>query len=143
MVVRGLTPEQSLLVYVVLQSLDVAKETIELVHTKPTETHELPYRIPADTPRYHFFIFKHSHQGQRQEALGQYSLTLQVGAKWWANAERQYHVLCLSRIIYRYQVPSFNSLFFNRRKGASCHNTEIPIVMRKFPPCAHNRTHAL
>ncbi|XP_010773574.1 WD repeat-containing protein 82-like isoform X3 [Notothenia coriiceps] len=49
--------------------LDVEKETIELVHTKPTETHELPYRIPSDSPRYHFFIFKHSHQGQRQEAL--------------------------------------------------------------------------
>ncbi|XP_040015011.1 twinfilin-2-like [Xiphias gladius] len=49
--------------------LDVEKETIELVHTKPTETHELPYRIPTDSPRYHFFIFRHSHQGQRQEAL--------------------------------------------------------------------------
>ncbi|XP_058486941.1 uncharacterized protein LOC131460437 isoform X3 [Solea solea] len=49
--------------------LDVEKETIELVHTKPTETHELPYRIPTDSPRYHFFIFKHSHQGQLQEAL--------------------------------------------------------------------------
>ncbi|XP_040889529.1 twinfilin-2-like isoform X1 [Toxotes jaculatrix] len=49
--------------------LDVEKETIELVHTKPTETRELPYRIPTDSPRYHFFIFKHSHQGQLQEAL--------------------------------------------------------------------------
>ncbi|XP_068171966.1 WD repeat-containing protein 82-like [Antennarius striatus] len=49
--------------------LDVDKETIELVHTKPTETQELPYRIPTDSPRYHFFIFKHSHQGQLQEAL--------------------------------------------------------------------------
>uniref|UniRef100_A0A8C5I4R2 WD repeat-containing protein 82-like n=1 Tax=Gouania willdenowi TaxID=441366 RepID=A0A8C5I4R2_GOUWI len=49
--------------------LDVEKETIELVHTNPTETHELPFRIPTDTPRYHFFLFKHSHQGQLQEAL--------------------------------------------------------------------------
>ncbi|XP_053291443.1 twinfilin-2 [Pleuronectes platessa] len=49
--------------------LDVERETIELVHTKPTETHDLPYRIPTDSPRYHFFIFKHSHQGQLQEAL--------------------------------------------------------------------------
>lgn len=71
-----LTREQSLLVYVVLQRLDVEKETIELVHTKPTETHELPYRIPTDSPRYHFFIFKHSHQGQMQEALGQYIHTI-------------------------------------------------------------------
>ncbi|XP_055365200.1 twinfilin-2-like isoform X1 [Betta splendens] len=49
--------------------LDVEKETIELVHTKPTETRELPYRIPTDSPRYHFFVFKHSHQGQMHEAL--------------------------------------------------------------------------
>uniref|UniRef100_A0A3Q3ISX5 ADF-H domain-containing protein n=1 Tax=Monopterus albus TaxID=43700 RepID=A0A3Q3ISX5_MONAL len=49
--------------------LDVEKETIELVHTKPTEIHELQYRIPTDSPRYHFFIFKHYHQGQLHEAL--------------------------------------------------------------------------
>lgn len=53
------------------------RETIELVHTKPTETQELPCRIPTDSPRYHFFIFKHSYQGQQQEALGQYSASLQ------------------------------------------------------------------
>lgn len=73
---HDLTPEQSLFVHVVLQRLDVEKETIELVHTKPTETQELPYRIPTDSPRYHFFIFKHSHQGQLQEALGQYTVSL-------------------------------------------------------------------
>lgn len=61
-----------LFVSVTSQRLDVEKETIELVHTKPTETHELPFRIPKDSPRYHFFVFKHSHQGQQQEALGQY-----------------------------------------------------------------------
>uniref|UniRef100_A0A3B5L5E2 Twinfilin actin-binding protein 2b n=1 Tax=Xiphophorus couchianus TaxID=32473 RepID=A0A3B5L5E2_9TELE len=49
--------------------LDVERETIELVHTKPTETHELPFRIPTDSPRYHFFVFKHSHQDQLHEAL--------------------------------------------------------------------------
>lgn len=68
-------PEQSLFAYLVLQRLDVEKETIELVHTKPTETQELQYRIPTDSPRYHFFIFKHSHQGQLQEALGQCTLS--------------------------------------------------------------------
>uniref|UniRef100_A0A4W5QPQ8 Twinfilin actin-binding protein 2b n=1 Tax=Hucho hucho TaxID=62062 RepID=A0A4W5QPQ8_9TELE len=40
-----------------------------LFQTKLTETCELPYRIPTNTPRYHFFIFKYSHQGQQQEAL--------------------------------------------------------------------------
>lgn len=64
-------------VCVTLQKLDVEKETIELVHTKPTETQELPCRIPKDSPRYHFFIFKHSYQGQLQEALGQYTSSLE------------------------------------------------------------------
>ncbi|MEQ2245161.1 hypothetical protein ILYODFUR_024745 [Ilyodon furcidens] len=62
-------------------SLDVERETIELVHTKPTETHELPFRIPTDSPRYHFFVFKHSHQGQLQEALGQYAVSSAYG-RW-------------------------------------------------------------
>uniref|UniRef100_A0A8C6UM52 Twinfilin n=1 Tax=Neogobius melanostomus TaxID=47308 RepID=A0A8C6UM52_9GOBI len=66
---RGLQQlKQKRINYIQLR-LDVDKETIELVHTKPTETHELPYRIPSDAPRYHFFVFKHSHQGQLQEAL--------------------------------------------------------------------------
>uniref|UniRef100_A0A4W5QPP5 Twinfilin actin-binding protein 2b n=1 Tax=Hucho hucho TaxID=62062 RepID=A0A4W5QPP5_9TELE len=43
--------------------------THTLFQTKLTETCELPYRIPTNTPRYHFFIFKYSHQGQQQEAL--------------------------------------------------------------------------
>ncbi|XP_072522087.1 twinfilin-2b isoform X4 [Salminus brasiliensis] len=49
--------------------LDTERETIELVHTNPTETRELPARIPADAPRYHFFLYKHSHQGQSMEAV--------------------------------------------------------------------------
>ena len=73
---RCITWPQSFVVRVVSQRLDVERETIELVHTKPTETQDLPYRIPTDSPRYHFFIFKHSHQGQLQEALGQSTLSL-------------------------------------------------------------------
>uniref|UniRef100_A0A672PPU1 WD repeat-containing protein 82 n=1 Tax=Sinocyclocheilus grahami TaxID=75366 RepID=A0A672PPU1_SINGR len=38
--------------------LDTEKETIELVHTSPTELRDLPCRIPLDTPRYHFFLYK-------------------------------------------------------------------------------------
>uniref|UniRef100_A0A8C4FSP7 ADF-H domain-containing protein n=1 Tax=Denticeps clupeoides TaxID=299321 RepID=A0A8C4FSP7_9TELE len=49
--------------------MNVEKETIELVHTNPTETRELPCRIPTDSPRYHFFLYKYSHQGQPVEAV--------------------------------------------------------------------------
>lgn len=52
------------------QRVDVEKETIELVHTNPTETRDLPCRIPSNAPRYHLFLYKHSHQGQHLESLG-------------------------------------------------------------------------
>uniref|UniRef100_A0A8C6P6A7 WD repeat domain 82 n=1 Tax=Nothobranchius furzeri TaxID=105023 RepID=A0A8C6P6A7_NOTFU len=49
--------------------LDVEKETIELVHSNPTETRDLPRRVPKDTPRYHFFLYKHSHEGDYLESV--------------------------------------------------------------------------
>ncbi|XP_048879146.1 twinfilin-2-like isoform X3 [Brienomyrus brachyistius] len=49
--------------------LDTERETIELVHTNPTEVSELPRRIPTDTPRYHFFLYKHHHEGDLLESL--------------------------------------------------------------------------
>ena len=54
----------------VFQRLDVEKETIELVHSNPTETCDLPCRVPKDTPRYHFFLYKHSHEGDYLESIG-------------------------------------------------------------------------
>ncbi|KAG7261823.1 hypothetical protein CRUP_033734, partial [Coryphaenoides rupestris] len=32
-----------------------------------TELHELPGRIPKEAPRYHFFLYRHRHQGQHLE----------------------------------------------------------------------------
>lgn len=52
------------------QRLDIQKETIELVHSNLTETHELPCRVPKDTPRYHFFLYKHFHEGDNLESVG-------------------------------------------------------------------------
>ncbi|XP_061730534.1 twinfilin-2 isoform X2 [Nerophis ophidion] len=49
--------------------LDVEKETIELVHSQQTETQDLPYRVPKDTPRYHFFLYKHYHEGDYLESV--------------------------------------------------------------------------
>ncbi|XP_062419806.1 twinfilin-2 isoform X3 [Pungitius pungitius] len=49
--------------------LDVEKETIELVHSHPTETRDLPRRVPRDSARYHFFLYKHSHEGDYQESV--------------------------------------------------------------------------
>jgi len=65
-----ISPSQSTFFYIIFKRLDTERETIELVHTSPTETKELPSRIPTDAPRYHFFLYKHNHQGQALEAVG-------------------------------------------------------------------------
>lgn len=50
--------------------MDQEKETIDLVHTKHTDIQDLPARIPKDTARYHFFLYKHSHEGDYLESIG-------------------------------------------------------------------------
>uniref|UniRef100_A0A8C3XAQ1 Twinfilin actin binding protein 2 n=1 Tax=Cyanoderma ruficeps TaxID=181631 RepID=A0A8C3XAQ1_9PASS len=49
--------------------LDLERETIDLVHTSPTEITDLPKRIPQDSARYHFFLYKHSHEGDYLESV--------------------------------------------------------------------------
>ncbi|XP_061689848.1 twinfilin-2 isoform X2 [Syngnathoides biaculeatus] len=49
--------------------LDMEQETIELVHSHQTETRDLPCRVPKDTPRYHFFLYKHRHEGDYLESV--------------------------------------------------------------------------
>uniref|UniRef100_A0A3Q2WWF8 Twinfilin n=1 Tax=Haplochromis burtoni TaxID=8153 RepID=A0A3Q2WWF8_HAPBU len=48
--------------------LDAEQELIRLCGTEPTELKDLPMRIPKDTPRYHFFLYKHSHEGDYLES---------------------------------------------------------------------------
>ncbi|XP_032996569.1 twinfilin-2 isoform X5 [Lacerta agilis] len=49
--------------------LDLEQETIDLVHTNATEIADLPKRIPQDSARYHFFLYKHSHEGDYLESV--------------------------------------------------------------------------
>ncbi|KAE8615780.1 hypothetical protein XENTR_v10008615 [Xenopus tropicalis] len=43
--------------------IDIKNETIILADTTNTEVRDLPKRIPKDAARYHFFLYKHSHEG--------------------------------------------------------------------------------
>ncbi|XP_052575124.1 toll-like receptor 9 isoform X3 [Peromyscus californicus insignis] len=49
--------------------LDLERETIELVHTEPTNVTQLPSRVPRDAARYHFFLYKHTHEGDSLESV--------------------------------------------------------------------------
>uniref|UniRef100_A0A3B3QHA3 Twinfilin-1 n=1 Tax=Paramormyrops kingsleyae TaxID=1676925 RepID=A0A3B3QHA3_9TELE len=43
-------------------------ERIKLSDATPTELKDLPKRIPKDSARYHFFLYKHSHAGSYLES---------------------------------------------------------------------------
>lgn len=73
------------------QRLDVEKEIIELVHSIPTEIRDLPRRVPKDTPRYHFFLYKHSHEGDYLESVG---MSL-IPVLWWAAS---FHPVCVHEV---------------------------------------------
>ncbi|XP_066284998.1 twinfilin-1-like isoform X1 [Branchiostoma lanceolatum] len=49
--------------------LDMDRETIELSGAEDTTVQSLPQRVPEDHPRYHFFVFKHTHEGDYQESV--------------------------------------------------------------------------
>ena len=52
------------------QEIDFRNESIKLSSTAPTELKELPKRIPKDAARYHFFLYKHNHEGDYLESTG-------------------------------------------------------------------------
>ncbi|XP_016098059.1 twinfilin-2-like [Sinocyclocheilus grahami] len=83
--------------------LDTERETIELVHTSPTETKELPSRIPTDAPRYHFFLYKHAHQGQALEA-----------------------------VVFIYSMPGYSCSIKERMLYSSCKNRLLDEVERDY-----------
>uniref|UniRef100_A0A671MP76 Twinfilin-1 n=1 Tax=Sinocyclocheilus anshuiensis TaxID=1608454 RepID=A0A671MP76_9TELE len=50
-------------------SINFEKELIVLSNTDATEMKDLPKRIPRDAARYHFFRYKHSHEGDYLESI--------------------------------------------------------------------------
>ncbi|XP_053321332.1 twinfilin-1 [Spea bombifrons] len=54
--------------YVQLQ-IDIKNEVIILADTTNTEVKDLPKRIPKDAARYHFFLYKHSHEGDYLDSI--------------------------------------------------------------------------
>lgn len=68
-----LTPStlQVSLYFTCQQRVDAEQELIRLCNTDPTEVKDLPVRIPKDSARYHFFLYKHSHEGDYLESIGE------------------------------------------------------------------------
>lgn len=48
-------------------SLDIKRETIELEKSETIDVDEIRTKTPSDSPRYHLFLFKHTHEGDYLE----------------------------------------------------------------------------
>ncbi|XP_059816421.1 twinfilin-1-like [Hypanus sabinus] len=59
----------SLSLLALLQRLDTEQEVITLVSERTIGLEDLPSQVPADSPRWHFFLYTHSHEGQTLDSL--------------------------------------------------------------------------
>ncbi|XP_034074609.1 twinfilin-1a [Gymnodraco acuticeps] len=84
--------------YVQLE-VDAEKELIRLSNTEPTELKDLPLRIPKESARYHFFRYKHSHEGDYLEST-----------------------------VFIYSMPGYNCSIRERMLYSSCKNPLVDMV---------------
>ncbi|PWA28487.1 hypothetical protein CCH79_00016338, partial [Gambusia affinis] len=83
--------------------IDAEKEMIRLCSTEPTELKDLPKRVPKDSPRYHFFLYKHSHEGDYLEST-----------------------------VFIYSMPGYKCSIRERMLYSSCKNNLIDMVETKL-----------
>ncbi|KAM6937899.1 twinfilin-1a [Xenentodon cancila] len=83
--------------------IDAENEKICLCNTEPTELKDLPMRIPKDSPRYHFFLYKHSHEGDYLEST-----------------------------VFIYSMPGYNCSIRERMLYSSCKNNLVEMVEDKL-----------
>ncbi|XP_063119729.1 twinfilin-1 isoform X4 [Rattus norvegicus] len=88
--------------YVQLE-IDIKNETIILANTENTELKDLPKRIPKDSARYHFFLYKHSHEGDYLES-----------------------------IVFIYSMPGYTCSIRERMLYSSCKSPLLDIVERQL-----------
>ncbi|XP_060931993.1 twinfilin-1a [Limanda limanda] len=88
--------------YVQLQ-VDAEQELIRLSNTDPTELKDLPMRIPKESARYHFFLYKHSHEGDYLEST-----------------------------VFIYSMPGYKCSIRERMLYSSCKNPLVDMVENKM-----------
>ena len=57
------------------QKIDLQDERILLAMKDNVESHALASKIPKDQARYHFFLFKHTHEGDYLQTIGNSQIT--------------------------------------------------------------------
>uniref|UniRef100_G1PRI9 Toll-like receptor 9 n=1 Tax=Myotis lucifugus TaxID=59463 RepID=G1PRI9_MYOLU len=101
--------------------LDLERETIELVHTEPTDV-QLPSRVPREAARYHFFLYRHTHEGDPLESV--VFIYSMPGYKC-SIRERMLYSSCKSRLLdsaeqdFRLEIA----------KKGPCHGAPLPLSL--------------
>ncbi|XP_041650933.1 twinfilin-1-like [Cheilinus undulatus] len=88
--------------YVQLE-VDAEQELIRVCGTEPTEVKDLPMRISKESPRYHLFRYKHSHEGDYLEST-----------------------------VFIYSMPGYKCSIKERMLYSSCKNPLVDMVERKL-----------
>ncbi|XP_075713154.1 twinfilin-1 [Rhinoderma darwinii] len=83
--------------------IDIINETIILANTVYTEVKDLPARIPKDAARYHFFLYKHSHEGDY-----------------------------LDSIVFIYSMPGYNCSIRERMLYSSCKIPLLDVIEKQL-----------
>ncbi|KAM4040006.1 twinfilin-1 [Anomaloglossus baeobatrachus] len=83
--------------------IDIQNEIIVLANTAYTEVKDLPARIPKDAARYHFFLYKHSHEGDY-----------------------------LDSIVFIYSMPGYNCSIRERMLYSSCKNPLLDVIEKQL-----------
>ncbi|XP_007950236.2 toll-like receptor 9 [Orycteropus afer afer] len=113
--------KQKMINYIQLK-LDLERETIELVHTEPTDVAQLPSRVPRDAARYHFFLYKHTHEGDPLESV--VFIYSMPGYKC-SIKERMLYSSCKSRLLDSVE----QDFQLEISKKGPCHSTLHPLSL--------------
>ncbi|ELU12338.1 hypothetical protein CAPTEDRAFT_150315 [Capitella teleta] len=91
-------------------SIDQKNETIELSSTDTVDAKGLRSRIPTDAPRYHIFLYKHNHEGDYMESIGEFdSLVLISTSSFFLT-------------VFIYSMPGYKCPIKERMLYSSCKN---------------------
>ncbi|XP_073429332.1 twinfilin-1 isoform X2 [Dendrobates tinctorius] len=85
------------------EKIDIQNEIIVLANTAYTEVKDLPARVPKDAARYHFFLYKHSHEGDY-----------------------------LDSIVFIYSMPGYNCSIRERMLYSSCKSPLLDVIEKQI-----------
>ena len=86
-----------------VQAVDVSKERIYLDTTESSMmADDLPQVVPDGFPRYHFFLFKHTFEGDYQESVGTFH---EQSSVLFSLSQHVYIENCIySRVLFPYPI---------------------------------------